>query len=498
MITVNSIKSKYNNKIMAATAFTDHTALRDSCFYEEGFPDFLSVYIGSDRRKDLDQIIHGSIPEHSGSRVSLLDRVASFFDPLYCCEKLTSSKNRMTEETKALVPDRLLVTDSHGESLLPCKLKVRDKGFVSPDRCVSFTRGLCSGISEYFGYLYLNSEEADIDEESRLIKIAKVFEDGAPIDATIGQHFLLKHGFDLKPLLAVKDFDGQEDLLVNEISNLPKGIYKISIRKFGVPGHSVNLVVSGKNKYYLFDSNIGLLKFTGSFCERRILRFLQRYKKENLIINAFQKKGTITEDFQKRLLVGSVDKGKSKQKLKQKLKKYSIIGGVLASNFLSLSLPLCLAKSSISKSLDIKAGDVALSSLISMWMSAISVLCNHRINTNRFKFPLYNSFLGASLGYLLGNQYNKYYSVLCSVAVGSFSSSVSVDLSQSLVKTALATALVSRVSHLDLSQFFSRLAFTLGGIAIAALGPKVFTVAENAMKNVSAWFRNKLGKLKTS
>lgn len=134
--------------------------------------------------------------------------------------------------------------------------------------------GLCHGAVCWFNFLNLkifssNSfGEKKISFEKVLTSVATRFEDGQPFQVGVIQSlfevsdYLLNTYSEIKSIATLSNSEGYEKVcpetkFLNGLKKLEVGFYELMFYN----DHAVSLIVGPTNSFYVFDPNIGLLKF---------------------------------------------------------------------------------------------------------------------------------------------------------------------------------------------------------------------------------------------
>ncbi len=150
------------------------------------------------------------------------------------------------------------------------------------------TEGVCKGVSLWFVYLYLQTKHLFSDAQKQMITIAKIFANGAPIEAALLHEVKTKIGniIDLSfgapgfltpnPVQTIalaentkKRQIANPSLAGKELDNLNVGAYLCHY-----PTHMVSFVKISSNLCYLFDPNTGILEFAGPDLGAELLAWL--------------------------------------------------------------------------------------------------------------------------------------------------------------------------------------------------------------------------------
>jgi hypothetical protein len=123
--------------------------------------------------------------------------------------------------------------------------------------------GVCRGMCFWFIYLYLSSKKQFNDTNEHILSVAKEFEEGAPLAASI-----LQNVWKIESFLGLKgniisisydEFEKNKD----RFRKFPHGIYSIGFGK-----HRINYVKISSSESYFFDPNIGTWKIKNSASDR--------------------------------------------------------------------------------------------------------------------------------------------------------------------------------------------------------------------------------------
>jgi len=137
--------------------------------------------------------------------------------------------------------------------------------------------GVCRGISDWFLYLYLQTNHLYADTQKHMVALSKIFADGAPIEAVLGQSLHERKGKILsleigknvtwfsEPIqtLDLIEVSGKRQIkdpsvVEKELANLKVGAYQCSF-----PNHSCVFIKTSEELSYWFDPNSGVVEIKG-------------------------------------------------------------------------------------------------------------------------------------------------------------------------------------------------------------------------------------------
>ncbi|MBI5346658.1 MAG: hypothetical protein HZB76_05915 [Chlamydiae bacterium] len=159
--------------------------------------------------------------------------------------------------------------------------------------------GLCFGMSVWFAYLYLNSEQSSQDCLKHIVAVAKQFENGAPRQAGLLQNFFSRYAYfnNIKKLLKlqseesiIKDF-AQSHIFFNKMEN---GVYLMSFYYNNDVGHTVCFIKEGEHKY-IFDPNVGLLNIDDEKTFQSFYNFYNSKKYHRIQISKLMKEAPLIQ-----------------------------------------------------------------------------------------------------------------------------------------------------------------------------------------------------------
>jgi|GEM_PF-4857821 hypothetical protein len=194
----------------------------------------------------------------------LAESRAPIFKELFKNNLLTRSLNVHQVENSDLYlhPDVMLRIRQFENGSFFCS-SLSAKNFLMLD-------GICSGICDWFTYLYFKTMPFYADPESHLIAVAKMFENGAPRQAGLLQlfdrihdkirEFFLDFEDKNEGKLFFKELTENKEKSFSFIKNLPVGVFLISFSTGLGTGHALRYFKIREDLEFLFDPNIGLIK----------------------------------------------------------------------------------------------------------------------------------------------------------------------------------------------------------------------------------------------
>ncbi len=224
---------------------------------------FLKIYAVFVRQTGCLLVLFGM--QETGSRLVLYARRITLCDDRYYRDLF--GKRFLVRSINLPKPDKADVF-AHPPIACSSLLDTQVRKLVHPNRReLSFENGngVCLGSSDWFAYLYFKTRQLFSDPRHHLIAIARLFKEGAPIEAQVLQKF---------QNLVVKDSPhlGLTSRIVTEISTQGKDVEKITnvalafvkaapgFYALTTPHHRMNWIKVDDSTSYLFDPNIGLVE----------------------------------------------------------------------------------------------------------------------------------------------------------------------------------------------------------------------------------------------
>lgn len=153
-------------------------------------------------------------------------------------------------------------------------------------------KGACAGIVYWFNYLYLKTQHLFTDPWDHAHYVAKLFEKGAPREASLLQtlsarfnsdpalrdpyeHLIDMRRVDVQSITLLRNVDLTASLR-EQIINLQPGVYKL-----GIPKHACSFIKISDGLFFIMDPNLGLVPCRGEAGFRNISLILNAYR-ENL------------------------------------------------------------------------------------------------------------------------------------------------------------------------------------------------------------------------
>ncbi len=175
--------------------------------------------------------------------------------------------------------------------------RMKKRTFDEP--CITFdhhNKGICRGMSDWFNYLYLQTQHLFEHPRDHMIALGNVFIKGGPREAVLLQslhinkgkllnvrmgslqykkQFVAPYVIALKPSLngtglAVANYNRA----IKTIENLPLGSYRLL-----VPKHACAFIKVSPYLSYFFDPNFGVLEIAGIKQAAKLLPFFELYYK---------------------------------------------------------------------------------------------------------------------------------------------------------------------------------------------------------------------------
>ncbi len=158
--------------------------------------------------------------------------------------------------------------------------------------------GICSGISDWFIYLYLKTKQHALNPTEHLRAVGKIFEKGGPTQAVFLQNFpshplLYRHDHVREDFAKALEQYGPAQVArcnpdqcaslilrhsfnkhhpieqkIQKIENLPPGAYKVAVK-----GHAMVYIKESKDLGFLYDPNIGVIKLRGPDHAQKLLEY---------------------------------------------------------------------------------------------------------------------------------------------------------------------------------------------------------------------------------
>ncbi len=168
--------------------------------------------------------------------------------------------------------------------------KVIKRTFCTTENPVQFNHldGICEGICDWFGYLYLKTAKDFVDPRTQMVLIGERFKNGGGADATLLQSLYLRKGKLLNLKIGVqspyfKTFRGYPQSIIAKTShqwnankrnitkclkNLSPGVYKTNL-----PIHATLYVKINQNLGFFVEPNKGILEIDGNL-QGKVLYYL--------------------------------------------------------------------------------------------------------------------------------------------------------------------------------------------------------------------------------
>jgi hypothetical protein len=202
------------------------------------------------------------LEQHYNAKIDLMRHVATYGDKLLYPSTNCSAWN--TEDVY-LHPkmSRNQITD---KEVLRYLNPLEEIDFYSPE-------GVCHGMVDWFLMLYNKTAHYFTDREEHLIAVAKQFMDGAPRQATFLQAVRRNQLFlPSRPIMQISTRDPKANLsqfkekMEQQIEVLVPGIYGVYIvndaaENLEREGHIVLYIKTDTLNSYIFDPNLGLVKY---------------------------------------------------------------------------------------------------------------------------------------------------------------------------------------------------------------------------------------------
>lgn len=157
--------------------------------------------------------------------------------------------------------------------------RLRKKLFDSAESFIcKQNRGICRGMSDWFNYLYLQTQDLFQDPRNHMLILGKVFAKGGPREATMLQDLFIRKGKILnmtfgayngllypEPIqeIELKEYGEKRELsdkslAIQQIDSLKPGLYAVRF-----PLHQCSYIKVSECLSYYFDPNFGILELKG-------------------------------------------------------------------------------------------------------------------------------------------------------------------------------------------------------------------------------------------
>ncbi len=153
--------------------------------------------------------------------------------------------------------------------------------------------GVCSGMSDYFGYLYLKTKDKVKNPTAHLRALGKIFEKGANPQAIflqIGYRPLdYLHRYEIDTLL--KDHPVSEK--IQKIRGLAPGIYKFILSYSEGYPHAVVYIKESEGLGFFYDPNQGVIRLSGRDQAKKLVAILRLEGVEELCCYSYALPGKL-------------------------------------------------------------------------------------------------------------------------------------------------------------------------------------------------------------